>query len=61
MRKTPADLDRDQRLTDEEMNELVFVEVFDPSAWGEPTFVHASKGPRRIERAKAFQSTSKTK
>jgi hypothetical protein len=50
MRKTPADLDRDRHLTDEEMNELIFADVFDPSAWGEPIFVRASKGPRRIER-----------
>jgi hypothetical protein len=44
--------DREPRLTDEQVNELVFADINDPSAWGEPIFVPASKGPRRLECAK---------
>lgn len=48
-----------QPLTDEQMNELVFADVNDPSAWGEPVIVGPSKGPRRIRRAKHLELASK--
>jgi hypothetical protein len=38
-----------QQLTDEQMNELVFADVDDPSAWGDPVLVRPSKGPRRLK------------
>jgi len=41
--------DRKPHLTDEQMNELVFADVNDPSAWGDPIVVGPSKGPRRIK------------
>jgi len=44
---------RDTQPTDEQMNELVFADVNDPSAWGDPIAVRASKGPRRIRHANA--------
>jgi hypothetical protein len=44
--------DREPRFTDEQMNELVFADVNDPSAWGDPIVVGPSKGPRRIKHAK---------
>lgn len=46
-------------LTDEQMNELVFADVNDPSAWGEPVVVGPSKGPRRIRQAKHLELASK--
>lgn len=48
-----------QQLTDAEMNELVFADVNDPSAWGDPVVVGPSKGPRRIKRAKHLELASK--
>ncbi len=48
-----------EQLTDEEMNELVFADVNDPSAWGEPIVVGPSKGPRRIRHAKHLELASK--
>lgn len=48
-----------QRLTDEQMNELVMADVNDPSAWGEPIVVGPSKGPRRIRQAKHLELASK--
>lgn len=48
-----------QQLTDEQMNELVFADVNDPSAWGDPVVVGPSKGPRRIKRAKHLELASK--
>jgi hypothetical protein len=48
-----------QQLTDAEMNELVFADVNDPSAWGDPIVVGPSKGPRRIKRAKHLELASK--
>lgn len=50
---------REEHLTDEQMNELVFAGVNDPSAWGEPIAVRASKGPRRIRHAKHLELASK--
>jgi hypothetical protein len=50
---------RESPLTDEQMNELVFADVNDPSAWGDPIFVRASKGPRRIKHAKHLELASK--
>jgi len=50
---------RDTQLTDEQMNELVFADVNDPSAWGDPIAVRASKGPRRIRHAKHLELASK--
>jgi hypothetical protein len=44
--------ERDEELTDEQMNELVFADVSDPSAWAIPVLVGPSKGPRQIKRAK---------
>jgi hypothetical protein len=41
-----------QDLTEEQMNQRVVEDVNDPSAWGDPIVVGASKGPRRRERAK---------
>jgi hypothetical protein len=41
------------------MNELVFADVNDPSAWGDPIAVRASKGPRRIKHAKHLELASK--
>jgi hypothetical protein len=51
--------DREPRLTDEQMNELVFADVNDPSAWGDPIVVQPSKGPRRIKHAKHLELASK--
>src|SRR5207248_3150300 len=51
--------DHETPLTDEQMNELVFADVNDPSAWGEPIFVGPSKGPRRIKHAKHLELASK--
>lgn len=51
--------DRDERLTDEQMNELVFADINDPSAWGDPIVVGPSKGPRRIKRSKHLELASK--
>jgi len=51
--------DRETHLTDEQMNELVFADVNDPSAWGDPILVRASKGPRRIKHAKHLELASK--
>jgi hypothetical protein len=52
--------DRDkQQLTDEQMNELVFADVNDPAAWGDPIVVGPSKGPRRIRRSKHLELASK--
>ena len=51
--------DRDQHLTDEQMNELVVSDVNDPSAWGDPIVVGPSKGPRRIRHAKHLELASK--
>ena len=52
--------DRDaQHLTDEQMNDLVIADVNDPAAWGEPTVVGPSKGPRRIRHAKHLELASK--
>ena len=48
-----------QHLTDEQMNELVFADVNDPSAWGDPIVVGASKGPRRIRHAKHLELAAK--
>lgn len=48
-----------QQLTDEQMNELVFADVNDPSAWGDPVLVGPSKGPRRIKTAKHLELASK--
>jgi hypothetical protein len=50
--------DRELRLTDEEINELVFADVGDPSAWGDPILVAASKGPRRLKRTEPPASDS---
>lgn len=49
------------QLTEEEMNELVFADVNDPSAWGEPIIVGPSKGPRRMKmrHAKHMELASK--
>lgn len=44
-----------QQLTDGQMNELVFADVNDASAWGDPVVVEPSKGPRRIKRAKHLE------
>ena len=49
----------EQQLTDEQMNELVFADVNDPSAWGDPIVVGPSKGPRRIKHAKHLELASK--
>lgn len=51
--------DREPGLTDEQMNELVFADVNDPSAWGDPVVVQPSKGPRRIKRAKHLELASR--
>jgi hypothetical protein len=51
--------DREPHLTDEQMNELVFADVNDPSAWGDPIVVGPSKGPRRIKQAKHLELASK--
>jgi hypothetical protein len=48
-----------QQLTDEQMNELVFADVNDPEAWGDPVVVGPSKGPRRIKQAKHLELASK--
>jgi hypothetical protein len=50
---------RDTQLTDEQMNELVLADVNDPSAWGDPIKVRASKGRRRIRHAKHLELASK--
>jgi catechol 2,3-dioxygenase-like lactoylglutathione lyase family enzyme len=42
----------DQLMTDAQMNELVAADVHDPSAWGDPIVVGASKGPRSNKQAK---------
>src|SRR5258708_30539803 len=49
------------QLTEDEMNELVFADVNDPSAWGEPVVVGPSKGPRRMKlrHAKHMELASK--
>jgi hypothetical protein len=51
--------DREPRLTDEQMNELVFADVNDPSAWGDPIVVGPSKGPRHIKQVKHLEPASK--
>jgi hypothetical protein len=43
--------ERDEELTDEQLNELVCADVNDPSAWGDPVVVGPSKGRRQIKRA----------
>jgi hypothetical protein len=48
-----------QQLTDEQMNELVFADVNDPSAWGDPVVVGPSKGPRRLKNAQHLELASK--
>ena len=48
-----------QQLTDEQMNELVFADINDPSAWGDPIVVGPSKGPRRMRHAKHLELASK--
>jgi len=48
-----------QPLSDEQMNALVISDVNDPSAWGSPVVVGASKGPRRIKHAKHLELASK--
>jgi len=48
-----------QDLTDEQRNDLVFADVNDPSAWGDPIVVGPSKGPRRVKRAKHLELASK--
>jgi len=48
-----------QPLSDEQMNELVIADVNDPSAWGEPLLVAASKGPRRIGHSKHLELAAK--
>jgi len=58
MCKTRGSIDPEQHLTDEEMNELVFADVNDPSAWDDPIVVPASKGERRIKRAKPPESNA---
>jgi hypothetical protein len=55
MCKTRGRTEPEQRLTDEEINELVFADVVDSSAWGEPIAVRSSKGPRRIKRTTASE------
>ena len=45
------------QLTEDQMNELVFADVNDPSAWGEPVVVGPSKGPRRIKRSSTHDAT----
>jgi hypothetical protein len=50
---------RNQDLTDEQMNELVIADVNDPSAWGDPIVVGPSKGPRRTRHAKHLELASK--
>src|SRR5687768_18381704 len=47
------------QLTDAQMNELVFADVTDPTAWGDPVVVGPSMGPRRIRRAKHLELASK--
>src|SRR5881394_1177114 len=51
--------DRNNQLTDEEMNELVISDANDPTAWGDPIVVGPSKGPRRIRHAKHLELASK--
>lgn len=51
--------DREPGLTDEEMNELFFADVNDPSAWGDPIVVGPSKGPRLLKRAEHLEPPSK--
>lgn len=51
--------DRNNHLTDEQIDELVIADVNDPSAWGDPIAVGPSKGPRRIKHAKHLQLASK--
>ena len=51
--------DREPSLNEEQMNELVFADVNDPSAWGDPIVVGPSKGPRRIKHAKHLEIASK--
>ncbi len=49
----------EENLSDEQMNDLVFADVNDPSAWGDPIAVGPSKGPRRIRHAKHLELASK--
>lgn len=49
----------DQRLTDEQMNELVVADVDDSSAWGDPVVVGPSRGPRRVRQGKHLELASK--
>jgi hypothetical protein len=51
--------EHEKQLTEEQKNELVFADVNDPSAWGEPIVVGRSKGPRRIKHAKHLELASK--
>jgi hypothetical protein len=51
--------DREPGLTDEQMNELVFADVNDPYAWGDPIVVGPSKGPRPIKHAEHLEPASK--
>lgn len=46
-------------LTERQMDDLVSADVNDPSAWGDPIVVGASKGPRRMQRAKHMELASK--
>jgi hypothetical protein len=48
-----------QQLSDEQMNELVFADVNDPSAWGDPVLVGPSKGPRRLKSTQHLELASK--
>jgi hypothetical protein len=48
-----------QQLTEAEMNDLVFADVNDPSAWGAPVVVGPSRGPRRIKHAKHLELAAK--
>jgi adenylate cyclase len=58
-RGSAAMTDREPQLTDDQKNELVFADVNDPSAWGDPIVVGRSKGPRRIKRAEHPKPASK--
>ena len=49
----------EESLSDEQRNELVFADVNDSSAWGDPIAVGPSKGPRRIRQAKHLELASK--
>src|SRR2546423_14229858 len=50
---------KQQHLTDKEIDDLVSEDVNDPSAWGDPIVVGASKGPRRMQRARHMELASK--